>query len=174
MNAVFLALSSKEVAGHDEQSPPPNQPQPHPQAPAAAIQNPDSTGTRIVDLGGRQGSDRHRRTLKFPAARDKPSIHAFPGVDSTDAYVSRVKAGSFAGLGGDSAAAAAAVSGVLAEVAETAAKGVWWKRSVWGWTDRNESTALWNKRRNLILFGGICRENDDPSDKVHAQHRRRT
>ena len=39
-------------------------------------------------------------------------------------------------------------------------------RSARGWTDRGEKTALWNKSRNLISFGGIGRENDDTSDKV--------
>ena len=56
---------------------------------------------------------------------------------------------------------------MFGEVAETAADGVWCKRPAWGWTDRDENTALWNKSRNLILFGGIGRENDDSSDKVH-------
>ena len=80
----------------------------------------------------------------------------------------RIKVGYFAGLGGDSTGAAAgtAVTGMFAEVAETAAEGVWWKRSAWGWTDRDGNTALRNKSRNLISFRG-GRENGDSSDMVY-------
>ena len=56
---------------------------------------------------------------------------------------------------------------MFAEVAETVAEGVWWKRSAWRWTDRDDRKALWDKSRNLVLFEGIGREDDDSSDKVH-------
>ena len=88
-------------------------------------------------------------------------------------YVGRVNDGSFfASLGGDSAAGAddgAAVTGVFAEVAETAAEDAWWKPSAQGWTDRVEDAASWNRSmsmRNLMSFGETSLEKDDSSDKV--------
>ena len=122
MDGVPPALSLKEVAGHKEQSPPLTQPQP--QTPLASMPSLEATGTRSADLGDRHVSDRHHRTPKLSATGDNSSVHAFAGADATDAHdMGRVKAGSFAGLGCDSAAVAA-VTGVFAEVTETAAEGV--------------------------------------------------